>query len=739
MSGLPFHHLQARACWLRCHHHQTALTAQDAVTLATLEQSDGVNAPRPTQAERQAWWDAHGAGLLRTDPVMCLEPPRAFLAAPGQRLRLLDERGEHPWPHAPQKDGPSGAPGATRFDLDTPAQPPEPLRPRALARDPWHGVWALGEDRVWLLDPTLSRALASVAAPPEAWRDLAAWHGHLYLLPTTGQALWHHAPSGGWRRREVALPPSAIPCGVSAQDGVVVSVWRDGDGSGGWIVRLTQEGEVWIDDALGLEDPADVLCVGHGEVLIAELSARWGRRMRWVLARWHEGSWQHLHTHQLKGFDGRAVVWGRDAQGALRLWGTTAQGLRELYRVRERYVTRGVFESYMLDSRRPGCTWHRVYVDGCVPEETRVEVWAKTSEEVPVDMVLPRPPAGTTLAAVYAPQVPLGSRTLPGQVPEDAVDWDGWVSVGALDRRAAYEDLPMKPRGHEVVDTMEGLLKNKPGRYLWLRLVLHGKRKRAPSVRGVRVSYPRPSLLSLLPAYWRQDPEMARSMEQTLALFEAELSEQGARVGAFGHHLDPRQAPTEALEWLSRLVAFALDTRLTQRARRGLLQHAIALYRRRGTVPGLIQLCELITGAPTHIVEGFRTRPAGADVLGADTALLYLDGQGEARDLARWAHRFRVVLHAHPRGEQAALVEEAIEAFKPAHTIHEVCWLSGGARLGVDAAVGLRLELAACPERGQPAVLGQEMILGPRATLSFAPQTPEPQLPGALGQTTRLS
>jgi hypothetical protein len=85
-----------------------------------------------------------------------------------------------------------------------------------------------------------------------------------------------------------------------------------------------------------------------------------------------------------------------------------------------------------------------------------------------------------------------------------------------------------------------------------------------------------------------------------------------------------------------------------------------------------------------------------------------------ARFVRRFAHRFTVVLPCRRTDTLEAVIQDAVEANKPAHTLHTLCWLDAGFQLG-RALVGLsRLGDTPCFEPGLlgTAVLGSLYTIG---------------------------
>jgi phage tail-like protein len=259
-----------------------------------------------------------------------------------------------------------------------------------------------------------------------------------------------------------------------------------------------------------------------------------------------------------------------------------------------------------------------------------------------------------------------------------------------------------------------------------------------------------------------------------LSLFESFFTELDGRIEGLSQIFNPHACPAEALEWLAGFVALSLDPRLPEDRRRMLVREAMWLFRRRGTVPGLSRLCTIVTGAPVDIIEGFRTRRRTGTIVGASDAILgpelalrdFAPTEAEAwevelaekhadlieaRNMARhrnpneplcpaadppapldpdplitfcrrYAHRFSVVLFGCRDPDIEAVLESAVTQNKPAHTLHELCWLEADFRLGVNTYVGFGTRLGDTGAAGfVPAIIGESPLGSP--TLLSSPSS----------------
>ncbi|HSN77461.1 MAG TPA: phage tail protein, partial [Anaerolineae bacterium] len=220
-----------------------------------------------------------------------------------------------------------------------------------------------------------------------------------------------------------------------------------------------------------------------------------------------------------------------------------------------------------LDGHQHGVTWHRLFLDGCIPPETEVQVWTRWSDDR--DLLEQR-------AYVQEPGLYLRGRG--AELPY----WSGW---------------PKPERGESLpagTGTWEVLFQQAQGRWLQVRLVLAGNGRATPRLLRLRAYYPRFSYLrNYLPAAYAQDEGSAGFMERFLANMEGFYSELEGKIGAASALLDPRSAPAETLDWLATWMGLVLDplwARLgeaRQDRRRLMIRFARRLYERRGTVEGL--------------------------------------------------------------------------------------------------------------------------------------------------------
>jgi phage tail-like protein len=88
-----------------------------------------------------------------------------------------------------------------------------------------------------------------------------------------------------------------------------------------------------------------------------------------------------------------------------------------------------------------------------------------------------------------------------------------------------------------------------------------------------------------------------------LRIFDSFWEPIGRQIDYLYAYFDPRLAPSEFLPWLGTWVDLVLDENWPEARRRDLIQHAVELYRRRGTAGALRDYLSIFTGATPEIAE----------------------------------------------------------------------------------------------------------------------------------------
>jgi len=222
-----------------------------------------------------------------------------------------------------------------------------------------------------------------------------------------------------------------------------------------------------------------------------------------------------------------------------------------------------------LDGKEPGCVWHRLMLDACIPPGCDVRIRSRAADEI------------------------------------DALEVAAWVDQPAPYHRAEESELPYaRPFGNLAPDdpanahlgTFETLLTGNNGQFLQLEVTLRSDGRASPKIRALRAYYPRFSYLyKYLPAVYREDRTAADFLDRWLANPEGLLTSIEDRIAHAELVLDAATAPPEYLAWLGGWFDALLDPSWEESRRRLFLKYAWLLYRWRSSPLGLLAFLRLAT------------------------------------------------------------------------------------------------------------------------------------------------
>jgi phage tail-like protein len=486
-------------------------------------------------------------------------------------------------------------PGVLVFDLSaggppTPVPWPVALSPVDMAAAPDGGVWILddqpgpgGWPRYWCLDRhlrigNLAGALPDPPEPPE-------------FQPV--------GPADPGRPRPPA--PVASPATVAAAWAVAIEALPDGSvlvldrGRGGpaRVLHLLGERELGRLPLAPLAGPVDFAYTPDpgrspaGTLYVAEDQG--DQAFAYRLAADASALTPLPRYLPMRLFSGKALV----ASGGQVFCDLEERWLALADRRSPRYRNGATIDLGPLDATEPGAVWHRLTIDGRIPPGTSVRVWSRVADE--------------REALAHAP----------------------WREEPAPYLRGLDSELPYHrfgAAGGAGAGTWELLLQRAVGRQLQLRLTIAGDGRHTPRLWALRAHRPRFSYLQqYLPDLYQEDLDAADFLDRYLANVEGlftvlEGRIEGAQVLFGVTSLDARY-----LGWLGGWLGAAVDPAWDEARVRLLLQHAVELFGRRGTVRGLVEAIRLATDPcpdssifdggrlpafGVRVVESFRTRPA---------------------------------------------------------------------------------------------------------------------------------
>ena len=214
------------------------------------------------------------------------------------------------------------------------------------------------------------------------------------------------------------------------------------------------------------------------------------------------------------------------------------------------------------DGREPGCVWHRLLLDGCIPPESSITVESRAGDS-----------ADELREAIWKTEP---APYLRGHGPE-------------LPYRVTF---PPGPEGE--TGTWELLFQEARGRYLQLRITLRGNGRITPRLRALRAYYPRFSYLrEYLPAVYREDEASASFLDRYLSNVEGQLTDIEGRIADAQVLFDTSTVPPEFLDWLSGWLGATLDVGWDEAKKRFFLANATRMFASRGTREGLVRALRL--------------------------------------------------------------------------------------------------------------------------------------------------
>lgn len=159
-------------------------------------------------------------------------------------------------------------------------------------------------------------------------------------------------------------------------------------------------------------------------------------------------------------------------------------------------------------------------------------------------------------------------------------------------------------------------------------------------------------IVTLLPAVFQEDPTVVR----LTAGLDDVLSAVIATLDCLDAYLDPALTPEDFLGWLGGWVGVTLPDGWPADRKRVTVARAVQLYRSRGTVAGLREQVEVVTGGQVEVIDSggvsWSVTPTDPDPT---------DGP--------WLH---VRVSDADESTDASTVDSVVAAAKPAHVPHTV-------------------------------------------------------------------
>lgn len=246
-------------------------------------------------------------------------------------------------------------------------------------------------------------------------------------------------------------------------------------------------------------------------------------------------------------------------------------------------LVKGRYFSRSLDSAEEGTEWHKFVLDAEIPPNTQVQISYRAGDDKQVTVK--------------------GSTANLDRYIEEA------ASLEEDERAQRAADLDALDWSVPAVNAGDALIIEGVGRYLWLRIDLIGSEERAPSIKSLRLDFPRATYMRYLPAVYQEDEQSRDFLERFLSLFETFFSGTEQRIAHLARYFDVDSSLTtgDFLSWLASWLSISEDKSWNEEQLRELVRRAPELYKKRGTRDGLEAMIEIFTGERPLVVEHFQT------------------------------------------------------------------------------------------------------------------------------------
>ena len=220
------------------------------------------------------------------------------------------------------------------------------------------------------------------------------------------------------------------------------------------------------------------------------------------------------------------------------------------------------FLSRILDSREPEAEWHRFVMDYSQGDNRMVLLEIFTAEQEEID----------------------GIRKI----------WQE-REAGEADR-----SLQKYKRAEIQNPKRDVLLTGVTGRYLWFSLRMWGNDDGRPVIRTVEIFFGVKSWTEFLPELYR---DRGSFLERYLAVLQTVYEEMERRIDRGAARLDLESADPDDFQELAEWLDMKDIHLWKEAALRRYLKEGAAVYRRRGTWPGMAELVECYTGERPYLWE----------------------------------------------------------------------------------------------------------------------------------------
>ncbi|MFC5702279.1 phage tail protein [Cohnella faecalis] len=296
----------------------------------------------------------------------------------------------------------------------------------------------------------------------------------------------------------------------------------------------------------------------------------------------------------------------------------------------------GIWLSSAFDSAEAETVWHKFTLDADIPDGTQIRVSYFSSDS---------------------------DKRVIGHSVRSVNEWISGKDISFDEKLAGLAPYWSEP----VINPADALFFEAQGRYLWLKIEWIGSERTAPTLRRLRVYFPRDTLLSHLPSVYREESG-SDFLERFLSLFGTLFDDMEEKIEGMALQFDRERVNGSQLRWLASWLGIACDEHWSDEWVRRLIRAAPELYHYRGTKRGIVTLIETLTGTPPIIVEPFQYK-----AMREHAELRWLTDHLYGDD----PHTFTLLLHAGKADsdKERVLLKSLVEDHIPAYTEVRMMWL----------------------------------------------------------------
>lgn len=162
----------------------------------------------------------------------------------------------------------------------------------------------------------------------------------------------------------------------------------------------------------------------------------------------------------------------------------------------------------------------------------------------------------------------------------------------------------MRPAGVKFIHGQKDvLLHDVVGRYLWICIQTVQRLGVWDGIQEIRFDFPKRSWISYLPEVYQQKEKSRSFLERYLGIFQSIYEDLTEQIEHVPWWVDPDSTKPEFLNWIAEWIALDDVAIWNEDQLRYLLNHAMRLYRMRGTPEYLKEMVRLYTGCEAYLVE----------------------------------------------------------------------------------------------------------------------------------------